>query len=358
DANTQKITSAVQGVFDELNDPKLSMFHMSGQTGDLGFGGDYHPTVAQHRENALELVDYLEGLTGWPTAPYYKSARVAADGMSVQVEVSEPLGEIPHNGGIQVILDGVPAECTSATLSDNNDDTFIVTLAKRIHQDQKVRISYRNGGIMSKNLIRLLPFYNKEAVNPVIETFIISASVHSEGTKISTLFNKRITEIEPDSFTLFIDGEEITPATDITFIIDNTNEIVMDLNDQIFDDQTIMLGLLVGAVTGFDGVINDVTANYPVENYSIISNTNVSESGDAIKVFPNPVTDRFCIAGSKATSIKHIGIYDGHGRLVAKYKSGPEGSYNVAGLARGVYFCRIYFKDNKEKVTTVKMVKR
>jgi len=39
---------------------KVNFFEMSAQTGDLGIGIDYHPTVAQHQKNAQELTEYVK----------------------------------------------------------------------------------------------------------------------------------------------------------------------------------------------------------------------------------------------------------------------------------------------------------
>jgi hypothetical protein len=44
---------------------KVYFFEMSQQTGDLGMGIDYHPTVAQHKKNAMELTNYISKLKGW-----------------------------------------------------------------------------------------------------------------------------------------------------------------------------------------------------------------------------------------------------------------------------------------------------
>jgi len=42
---------------------------MSSQTGDLGIGIDYHPTVAQHLRNSQELTEYISQLKGWKVIP-------------------------------------------------------------------------------------------------------------------------------------------------------------------------------------------------------------------------------------------------------------------------------------------------
>ena len=53
------------------NNGKVYFFEMSQQTGDLGIGIDYHPTVAQHLKNAKELIKYISALKSWPVSPEY-----------------------------------------------------------------------------------------------------------------------------------------------------------------------------------------------------------------------------------------------------------------------------------------------
>ena len=49
---------------------RVTFFELSAQTGDLGIGIDSHPTVAQHKKNAMELTAYIKSLKGWKvTAP-------------------------------------------------------------------------------------------------------------------------------------------------------------------------------------------------------------------------------------------------------------------------------------------------
>ncbi len=357
-ANTKKVTDAVQGIFHELNDPKLSLFQMSIQTGEFGFGGDYHPTVAQHWKNALELVNYLKGITGWPTAPYFANARVAVDGMSVLVNVTEALADDPPVGGTEILADGVPIECLSASLSGVDDHRLIITLSKRIREGQDVRISYKNGEIRSYEQVRLLPFYDEAVSNPVIETQIVSAAVNADGNIISCLFNKRIAEIQPDSFLLLADGDTINSVSSVALNPENDHEVEMAADKKIFEYQTINLDLFGGAVTSSDGIMNDAVMDFPVSNNSLINSVPGANTADTFVVFPNPAGDRFMITGSKTENIQRIELYDGTGRLVAKFRVDPGGSYDMAGLAAGIYYCRIFLKDAHKGSVTMKIVKR
>lgn len=49
----------------EVNDAKVLRFNFSPQTGSLGFGADYHPSLAQQRMMADELIPFLKQITGW-----------------------------------------------------------------------------------------------------------------------------------------------------------------------------------------------------------------------------------------------------------------------------------------------------
>lgn len=46
-------------------DKQVYRFDMSWQTGDLGYGADYHPSKWQHEKMAAELTAYLRGLMNW-----------------------------------------------------------------------------------------------------------------------------------------------------------------------------------------------------------------------------------------------------------------------------------------------------
>ena len=63
-----KVRTYIKFVADSANKKgkgNVSFFEMSAQTGDLGYGIDSHPTVAQHEKNAKELTAYLKLLMGW-----------------------------------------------------------------------------------------------------------------------------------------------------------------------------------------------------------------------------------------------------------------------------------------------------
>jgi hypothetical protein len=45
----------------------VRFFEMSQQSGSTGIGIDYHPTVAQHKKNSMELTGFIKSFKGWET---------------------------------------------------------------------------------------------------------------------------------------------------------------------------------------------------------------------------------------------------------------------------------------------------
>ena len=74
--NLRKVRTALKDLVLEFNakgDNEVSLFEMSCQTGEFGIGGDWHPTVEQHRHNGKELTNYLSNLMGWSTLSVYEN---------------------------------------------------------------------------------------------------------------------------------------------------------------------------------------------------------------------------------------------------------------------------------------------
>lgn len=64
----EEARKALDSVKSELNkngDGDVYRFDMSPQTGDLGYGADWHPSYWQHEKMAGELTAYLRSLMGW-----------------------------------------------------------------------------------------------------------------------------------------------------------------------------------------------------------------------------------------------------------------------------------------------------
>lgn len=78
-------------------------------------------------------------------------------------------------------------------------------------------------------------------------------------------------------------------------------------------------------------------------------------------VYPNPVVDDLLFVSTDKNSIKHIEIFDGHGRLVLDRRVEDHREnflLNISSLAAGIYTARIEFDSHIKVVRMVKQTKR
>jgi lysophospholipase L1-like esterase len=64
-----QVRSYIKEIVDSTNKKGLGnvyLFELSEQ-GSLGYGIDYHPNVAQHQKNAIELTNFIKSIKGWNT---------------------------------------------------------------------------------------------------------------------------------------------------------------------------------------------------------------------------------------------------------------------------------------------------
>lgn len=61
----RNLISSVVSAKQLSGDEKLYFFEFSPQTGSLGYGADWHPSVEQHELNAKELIEYIKEITDW-----------------------------------------------------------------------------------------------------------------------------------------------------------------------------------------------------------------------------------------------------------------------------------------------------
>ncbi len=61
----KKTMDEVMNEAHKKGDKEIYRFDMSFQTGDLGYGADWHPSVAQHQKMASELIPFLKNLMNW-----------------------------------------------------------------------------------------------------------------------------------------------------------------------------------------------------------------------------------------------------------------------------------------------------
>ena len=134
---------------------RVSFFEMSHQTGDLGIGIDYHPTVAQHRRNGMELTEYIQSLKGWKITPLVINANVTGT-RHIQLEFNTPVNDPMHKfTGFTIYGDNTP--CTIDSVYSDAADTKIVHIILResIHAGELTDISYIPGTLVSDDSVKV-----------------------------------------------------------------------------------------------------------------------------------------------------------------------------------------------------------
>lgn len=63
--DVKKAMDTVVGEMNSQGDKEIYRFDMSPQTGSLGIGASYHPSMRQHQKMASELTAFLKKLMKW-----------------------------------------------------------------------------------------------------------------------------------------------------------------------------------------------------------------------------------------------------------------------------------------------------
>ncbi len=114
---------------------RVSFFEMSHQTGDLGIGIDYHPTVAQHKRNGMELTKYIQSLKGWKITPLVINANVTGT-RHIQLEFNTPVNDPMHKfTGFTIYGDNTPCASTAFIPMQLILKLFILISAKAYTQE-------------------------------------------------------------------------------------------------------------------------------------------------------------------------------------------------------------------------------
>lgn len=108
-------------------------------------------------------------------------------------------------------------------------------------------------------------------------------------------------------------------------------------------------------INGGDDILGTATFQISIFEESVVAPGHSANQGQA-RLFPNPVTDRFFVAG--APGLSRIEVYNTLGRLVKAYDQPREGdSYPVDDLPQGVYLVSLV-DDNGKVIRTVRMLRR
>ena len=359
----KSVQDAVNSVINKLNDPKFSLFNMSTQTGEFGIGGTWHPTVAQHWQNARELENYIECLTNWKPAPYLTSSSVSREGRHINLKFSEPFMTETGVSGFYISGNNEPIPYSSALVTEENDSIVTVNLEERIMEGQKISIDYHYGNLKSIHKIELQPFFDKEVKNNVIETVLNAAKINSNGDKLILSFNKPLIKLSSNSISVLINDFLVDDFTAIEIDPANHSKISILLHNEITSYDTVKVNIPKGTVCGNDSIYNELVTEYIVNNHSVITTDIPSIEIDPlwhksknIVIYPNPANDFITVVLDDAEKkrIRFIKIFNSEGEEIRTVHHYDSDILNIGDLETGLYHLWLICHDNHRSFMFVK----
>jgi hypothetical protein len=342
-----KIKRYIKFVVDSTNkkgNGNASFFEMSQQTGDMGIGIDYHPTVAQHIRNGIELTNYISKLKGWKIVPLAVKGTVIKT-TEITVNFNTAIHDTLLNHiDFSVSADGVTLKSDSVFLDKTDKTKLHILLTDSIRLSQKVLLSYVPGGIESKDSIKLGRISSFTVDNKLTETKITRATIDRTGSSMNVVFNKNI--IKPSG----INGITIFTKTNTVLEIDSfkmasVTTIQLFLKNKVYMEDTIYL-TVIARITGQDGIMFTKLEKYQVINNSSLTGILEKKTDDEFIVYPNPSSNRIInYKINNTSSVKILAeVFNMQGELIiSKNLNTAEGKIDLQKyiIKQGNYILKI-----------------
>lgn len=318
---------------------KVSFFEMSEQTGDLGIGVHYHPTVAQHLENAAELSQYIKTLKGWDITPQLlQSKTILSDELVLEFN-EELLVDKKDFKGFSVFVDGESKQILSVTANDNNHKELTLKVEEKIQPGAKVILNYNQGDIESVDSVKLESIKNHRVENTLTETAILSGTVNSSGELLKLLFNKTISA-DSKLNGLSIRNEAGSIAVESFQVSSKTLNVY--LKDAVMSSENILVSYTGSEILGTDGIALKGFEDMSVENNSNITDISDIEKRDILKIWPNPNNGVFSYSIKSPLQAKYE-IISQDGFVFASGDFTEENGNIRLGtsISEGIYYLRV-----------------
>jgi lysophospholipase L1-like esterase len=288
-SNTATVKSLLQSVVKthvDAGDNNVSMFEMSAQ-GALGYGADWHPSRAQARKNAGELISYLKGITGWNTAPILQLANTSNGGTSIDISFNDTVTITAKTiTDIKLYADSISQTIDSIQLLPGQVKSLRIYLKNRLKQSQKLWLNYHGTSIENNQNIKLQAFDNLIVTNTVVDIKITTATIDKNAISIN--INRAVANVNCNYFS-------IKSSTQTSLLIDsikiNTNQITFYTASSIVANDSIYLSYNGNCIVAADNVPMYPFTNFKIKSLSTFSHQNNSAS-NLIRFYPNPMGNK------------------------------------------------------------------
>jgi hypothetical protein len=310
----RKYLKVIVDLANAKNTGHVYFFEMSAQTGSLGIGIDYHPTVAQHLKNAKELVGYISTLKGWPVSPQLVigSTKVADDlVLEFNAELQDAAGGFK---GFSLMSDNLPVQLSKVSIDAADKTKIHLTPAKPIAAGVKLIVSYKSGSIESKTGIKVDQISEFTVANSLTPTNLTKAATDATGIKAILSFDKVMLKPANLDGIVFFDSKKNVLAVEKYTLSSKTIDVTFKSKIALGD--SVFLSLTDGFFSS-DKVAVTSRLNYQITNNSIF--TSVADiQDDEFVIYPNPSLDKmihYWIGGNIRGQLS-AKLYDLKGKLI------------------------------------------
>ena len=330
------------------NAGKVYFFEMSQQTGSLGLGIDYHPTVAQHLKNARELVNFINTIKRWLVIP---KAIFGTIGMADEIilNFNTELYDTSNDfDGFSVSAGNVNVPVSSAGTDPADRSKINLHLSESLPSGQKVTVSYSPGSVTGKDTVKLEKMTSFSIPNQLTETRLIKAAVDNTGSKVTLTFNKKILgPADLQGILIYDSGNTVLLAN--TFK-KGSSSLDIFLNSKVSSGNSLFI-TITARIYGADKVAVTPVSGYIITNNSIY--TQVEENHiQGLYIYPNPLVNKvmnYRIDGSNPGKII-ARLFNLQGKLIFSkelYQQTGMIDFNNSQVPCGSYVlkCNIFLKE-------------
>lgn len=358
DPTLSKVRKYLQFIADSASNKgkgNVYFFEMSPQTGSLGIGIDYHPTVAQHKKNGMELTEYIKSLKAWKITPLILNANLT-DAKNIQIEFNTTVLDTSNNySGFKISVNNLEYTITDVYRDSENKKMIHIALQESISVGEKINISYTPGTIKSEDSVMVGAINNFLVQNNLTETKITKGATNKDGTIVTLTCNKNI----KNSST--IEGLTITDSQGVveidSFSIVNA-VLTLYLNDTVKKSDSVFADYSGTNIYGIDEIRLTSFNKLIIKNQSTYSSVSVNEL-NVFNIFPNPGRSEifyYRLDKSMISGKTKLEVISNNGTILYRQAiSDSEGSIDLSGKApKGVYFFKL---TSGNKVHTIPVVK-
>ncbi len=321
----RKYLKVIVDLANARNTGKVYFFEMSAQTGSLGIGIDFHPTVAQHLKNAKELIGYISTLKGWQVSPQLMigSTKVADD---LVLEFNAELQDVSGGfNGFTLMSDNLPVQLSKVKIDAVDKSKVHLTPEPRFAAGKKLVVAYSPGSVETKTNIKLGKISGFTSTNSLTSTNLTKAVTDVTGIKVTLSFDKVMLKPANLNGILFFDSKQTVLAVEKYTVSSKTIDVT--LKSKIALGDSIFLNLSEGFFS------SDKVAVATRLNFEILNNSNytsmVNQRQHEFVIYPNPSRNKmiqYRITGN-FSGVCTAELFDLQGKMIySKLLEGSSGT--------------------------------